>query len=119
MREKKNRKLKPKAIIILLVLIIIVCSALILIFKGKNNINKKFVGTWTTDGVTVYEFKKDGTGALKVSLGDYEFEYEIKDDKLYIDFKSTKAEDSEYTYEFKDEKLILTGKYGVFTFTKK
>ena len=119
MREKKNRKLKTKKILIFVFILIIIAVALILIFKQKNNINKKFVGTWTTDGVTVYEFKKDGTGALKVSLGEYEFEYEIKDDKLYIDFKSTKAEDSEYTYEFKDGKLILTGKYGVFTFTKK
>ena len=114
MREKRNRRLKTKKILILACIIIVVCVALIFIFNGKN----KFIGSWTTDGVTIYEFRKDNTGVLKVSLSDYDFKYEIKDDKLYIDFKNPKSEDSEYTYEFKDDKLILTGKYGVFTFKR-
>ena len=118
MREKKNRKIKFKKILILACIIIVVCVALIFLFKGKNKIENKFIGEWTTDGVTIYEFKKDNTGVLKVSLSDYDFTYEIKDDKLYIDFKNEKSEDSEYTYEFKEDKLILTGKYGVFTFKR-
>ena len=119
MREKRNRKLKIKNILILICVVVIVSFALILLFKGKSSTKNKFIGEWTTDGVTIYEFKKDNTGVLKVSLADYDFEYEIKDNILYIDFKSTKAEDSEYSYDFKDGKLILTGKYGTYTFIKK
>ena len=88
MREKRNRKLKIKKILILICLVIVVCLALVFLFKGKSRVENKFIGLWTTDGVTIYEFKKDNTGVLKVSLSDYEFEYEIKDNKLYIDFKN-------------------------------
>lgn len=107
-------KLKLKIKILILVLIVITIIGVIL-FITRN----KFVGTWTTDGVTVYKFNKDNTGYLIVPLSEYKFTYKIKKNKLYIDFENETSEDSEYEYTFNKEKMILKGKYGTFEFTKK
>ena len=118
MRERRHKRLKKKNIIIIICLIVVVSIVLIFIFKGKSSVKDKIIGEWTTDGVTIYEFKKDNTGLLKVSLSDYEFVYKIENNKLFIDFKNEKSEDSEYSYEFKYGELILNGKYGTFTFKR-
>ena len=109
-----------KKIIIILVIVLFIAVSLIIIFSKKENAPRnKLVGTWTTDGVTIYQFDKDNTGKLIVSLGEYEFTYKIDDDKLYIDFKNEESTDSEYTYVFEDNRLVLKGDNGIFTFIKK
>ena len=110
-----NKKRRIKKISLIIILIIIIAIILFIIFKKDKD---KLIGSWTTDGVTIYEFNNDNTGYLKVSLGKHEFTYKIEDDKLFIDFKNEKSTDSEYTYSFKDGKLILKGRNGTFTFTK-
>lgn len=112
----KKRKIKKKPIIILAIIIVLIVVSLVIIFRPNQN--NKLIGKWTTDNVTIYEFKKDYTGVLEVSLSKYEFTYEIKENTLYIDFKNPTSTDSEYTYSFKGDKLILKGKNGTFTFTK-
>ena len=100
--------------IIILVLIIAMPILIITLRKEKN----KFIGTWTTDGVTTYKFNKDKTGVLILPLSEYEFIYSLKDNTIFIDFDNAKSEDSKYDYSFKDGKLILENENGKFIFTK-
>ena len=103
-----------------MILIVIVIIAIIILLLGLNKTSKQsIIGTWTTDGVTIYKFNKNNTGSLIVSLKEYEFTYKINDDTLEIDFKNEKSEDSKYKYTFEDNKLILNGDNGKFTFIKK
>ena len=94
---------------------------LIYLIRDINNKEEtnSIIGEWTTDGVTIYEFNKDNTGKLKVSLGEYDFDYIIKEDKISIDFINEKSEDSEYTYTLNKDKLVLKGKNGTFNFKRK
>lgn len=112
----KKRKIKLKKKIIIFVVIILFILIFILY---KNNLSNKLIGTWTIDNNTTYEFKKNNTGKLIVSLSEYKFKYKIKNNKLYIDFENNKSNDSEYKYKFINNKLILSNENGIFTFTKK
>ena len=109
-----------KKIIIMLILIGILLIAIITLLLGLRKTPKtSIIGTWTTDGVTIYKFNKNNRGLLIVSLKEYEFRYKINNNTLEIDFENEKLEDSKYTYTFKDNKLILDGDNGKFTFIKK
>ena len=109
-----------KKIIIMLVLICLVIIAIIILLLGNKPSHKnKIVGSWTTDGITIYEFKKNNTGKLIVSLGEYPFTYKITDNTLEINFKDDKVTDSKFTYSIENGKLILNGDNGTFTFKKK
>ena len=113
----KKRKIKLKKKIIISVVIILFILVFILY---KNNLLNKLIGTWTIDNnTTTYEFKKNNTGKLIVSLSEYKFKYKIKNNKLYIDFENNKSNDSVYKYKFINNKLILSNENGIFTFTKK
>ena len=116
-----KRKLKVKSIVILLLIVLLIVVAVCLIFtlKPKDNIQNKLIGSWTTDGVTIYEFKEDGIGFLKTSLKEYQFTYTINNNKIFIDFKNEKSEDVEYTYTLEDDKLTLKSKNGLFNFVRK
>ena len=101
----------------LLIVVIFIFGFLIFRNKGKNTL----IGTWTTDGVTVYEFKKNNAGALVLPLSTYEFTYKVEENKLYIDFKNEKSTDSSYEYSFKNGQLILKGinkTTGTYTFKR-
>ncbi len=111
-------KKKTKRNLLILIFIIIVILVVLNLLPNKKGIDNKLLGTWTTDGVTKYKFDKDNTGALILPLNTYKFTYEIKGNKLSIDFENEKSEDSTFTYYFKDDKLILDGDNGKFTFTK-
>lgn len=116
-----KRKIKKKNIIIslcfVIFLVILFLSVhFILINKSKDS---KIIGTWTTDGNTIYEFKKGGIGTLILPLSKYKFAYEIEEDKISIDFENNELIDSEYTFSFDNNRLILKGSRGTFTFTKK
>ena len=113
---KKKIKLKKGPFIFVLIIVILL---IVIISKSVLSDKSKIVGTWTTDGITIYEFKKNNTGKLKVSLSEYVFKYKLKKNIIYIDFESDKIEDSNYNYSFKDKKLILKNEKGEFTFTKK
>ena len=112
---KKNRKFKLKKIAIILCFFVIIMLIIKVVFSDKA----KLVGTWTSDNITIYEFYKNNTGKLIVSLNEYDFNYKLKDKYLYIDFENEKSEDSKYSYLFKKKKLILMNEKGTFTFTKK
>ena len=109
-----------KKIIIMAILVVLALIALIIMLAGIKKLPKsQIVGTWTTDGVTIYKFNKDNTGELIVSLKNYPFTYKIKNDILEIDFENERSTDSKYTYSFEENKLILKGDNGTFTFIRK
>ena len=111
--------MKKKIIIMIILIVISLVTLIALIFGLKKSPKGNLIGTWTTDGVTIYEFNKNNTGKLIVSVGEYAFSYKIKDDTLEIDFENEKSTDSKYTYSFDNEKLILEGDNGTFTFVRK
>ena len=118
--KKVKRKTKKSVKILLLIVLVIIVIAICckFSFRGKESVKDTLIGKWTTDGNTVYQFDEDNTGALIVPLSNYEFSYKINGDKLSIDFKNEKSEDSTYTYSLKDGKLILKGKNGTFKFKR-
>ena len=102
-RKKKKRKL-PIFIFFILVIAIVVC-AIIYIPKIKEQskqakLKKQLLGSWTTDGYTVYEFYEEGEGALKIPMADYVFSYTIDENKVSIDFENEKSIDSDYEFSF-------------------
>ncbi|WP_312032808.1 DUF5640 domain-containing protein [Butyribacter intestini] len=53
-----------------------------------------------------------GSGAMLLTLADYDFTYEIKDNQLYIDFVNESAHDATYEFSVKGDTLILIGGEG-------
>ena len=113
-------------LLIVFILIAIIASTVIIIKmrKSSNKINFKensLTGSWTTDGITIYEFKDNGKGMLKLPLSEYEYSYKIDGNKLHIDFESEETTDSDYEYYFENDNLILKGFYrtrGTYIFHK-
>ena len=118
MREQRVKKKLKKNKILLIVLIAIVILSILISFKLINKNSNPLVGKWTTEKGTIYQFNKDYTGKLILSIGEYEYKYEIKDNKVFVDFVSEKSTDTEFSYKFEEDKLILENKNGIFTFTK-
>lgn len=113
-----KKKIKLKRSVYLYIMIVIVFSILLLcrfLFSAKT----KLIGTWTTDNITTYQFYRNNTGKLIVSLSEYTFKYNLKKNILYINFEDDKSEDSKYEYKFINKKLVLSNEKGTFTFTKK
>ncbi len=113
---RRRLKLKKGPIIVTIILIIVF---VIIINKMFFSNKSKLIGSWTTDNNTIYEFYKNNTGKLIVSLSEYDFKYSLKNNILYIDFINEKSEDTKYKYNFSNKKLVLKNKNGIFTFTKK
>lgn len=72
---KKKRKLKRSVWFCLFIVIII--FSIIILCKSLLSSKVKIIGTWTTDDVTTYEFYKNNTGKLVVSLSEYKFKYNL------------------------------------------
>ena len=132
---KNNRKKRNKLLLVIcmVIAVILFVSIVIFIVRLKENINKQniqseniqqeqaLIGVWTTDGVTVYEFKENGNGILKLPLSEYKFTYKIEENNLFINFESKETRDSNYEYFFEKENLILKGIKGTtgnYTFYK-
>ena len=115
---KKRRRRKDeqkKKMIIIVVVVVIIIIFLLGLFKGNKN---PLVGKWTTDKGTVYEFNKDKTGKLSIAIGEYEYKYEIKKDKVFVDFDGENSIDTEFTFKIENGSLILESSNGKFTFKK-
>ena len=59
------------------VLLIVIIVAIILIVKGCSGATDALAGTWDLDSNTTYEFDGKGSGAMLLTLADYDFTYEI------------------------------------------
>lgn len=53
---------------------------------------------------------------MLLTLADYDFTYEIKDNQLYIDFVNESAHDATYEFSVKVDTFILIG--GTYELTK-
>ena len=53
-----------------------------------------------------------GSGEMLLTLADYDFTYEIKDNQLYIDFVNESAHDATYEFSVKGDTLTLIGGEG-------
>ena len=113
-------KLKKRAIFGISIVLVIIAIAVIvlLVINRKPSISKVLLGSWSTPGGTIYTFKNDNTGFMKVPLNKYKFTYKIEDDKIVIDFEDKSAFDPVYEYTLDGEKLILKGDNGTFKFTR-
>lgn len=78
----------------------------------RNIAINALAGTWDLDSNTTYEFDGKGSGAMLLTLADYDFTYEIKDNQLYIDFVNESAHDATYEFSVKGDTLILIGGEG-------
>ena len=88
-------------------------AMLIAIALGIRSCSKPtIIGRWDLDGTTVYEFGKNGQGALILLNAEYEFSYVIEEDILRIDFADEAALDAEYTFVLEKNLLFWTGGPG-------
>lgn len=110
-----KRKIKKRNVLLILAIIIVIVFFIFKINSSKNII----IGTWKSDGGTIYEFKKNNHGVMKTFLSQYKFKYKIKDNILSIDFEDEKAIDTDYEYSCEKKKCIFKSDRGTFTFTKK
>lgn len=56
--------------------------------------------------------KAPSPSSENITLADYDFTYEIKDNQLYIDFVNESAHDATYEFSVKGDTLILIGGEG-------
>lgn len=69
----------------------------------------KLEGTWSYDDVTVYEFDGKGKGSLILPSSQYAFKYQLKKNKIHLDFESDRAKDSDYEYSVEGDQLTIKG----------
>lgn len=98
--------------IVSLLALLFVVLIIVLICKGCSGRTDALAGKWDFDGTTAYEFDGKGSGAMLLTLADYDFTYEIKDNQLYIDFVNESAHDATYEFSVKGDTLILIGDEG-------
>ena len=107
-----KRRKRQRAVIVSLLALLFVVLIIVLICKGCSGRTDALAGKWDFDGTTAYEFDGKGSGALLLTLADYDFTYEIKDNQLYIDFVNESAHDATYEFSVKGDTLILIGGEG-------
>ena len=113
-RRRRRKEVRIKRFICIAVIVILFITFLVCINSKRNPL----VGKWTTEKGTIYQFNKDYTGKLILSIGEYEYKYEIKGDKVYVDFTSESSNDTEFIFKVDNDKLVLENKNGTFNFTK-
>lgn len=77
--------------------------------EKEENIDEQLHGTWAADEYTSLKFDEDGQGSMLLPESEYEFRYVLKDDKLTLDFASSRAKDAEYTVSIDEDSMKLTG----------
>ena len=75
------------------------------------------LGTWTVDGYTSLAFYGDGKGAMLLPTASYDFHYTLSDDRLYLDFVSSRARDMCYTISLDTDTLQLSSGTGTKSVT--
>lgn len=116
--RKRNQKRQWMTLSLAAIVLIFVCA---LCLRGCVP-SSPVVGKWDMDGITSYEFKRNGKGSMILPSSQYRFGYEIEGDVLRIDFEYDGARDAEYLFTVTEDQLILDGgnsfTRGVFILTK-
>ena len=66
-----------------------------------------FVGTWTIDGTTTYQFEEDGRGALILPEHRYPFTYIVEADKLLLEFDNSSIGKAAFRFTAAGDALTL------------
>lgn len=116
LREQKRHQRRLWSIGIMLALSIVVVVIIAALPSSPLE------GKWDMDGVTSYEFHRNGKGAMVLPSAEYEFAYTVKDNILYIDFDYDGAKDAQYVFAVDGDKLSLDGgnttTQGTYVLTK-
>ena len=75
----------------------------------EESIDEQLIGTWAADEYTSLKFDEDGQGSMILPESEYEFRYVLEDNKLTLDFASSRAKDAEYTVSIDEDSMKLTG----------
>ena len=75
----------------------------------EESIDEQLLGTWAADEYTSLRFDEDGQGSMLLPESEYEFRYVLEDNKLTLDFASSRAKDAEYTVSIDEDSMKLTG----------
>ncbi len=74
----------------------------------EKSMGEQLLGIWAADDYTSLRFAKDGQGSMILPESEYEFQYTLEDDKLTLDFASSRAKDAEYTVDLTEDSMKLT-----------
>lgn len=113
-----KRKHKKKILLFGIIGIILIVVVLLFCFLSKDA-NSKFLGTWVSEGGTIYEFREKNEGVMKTFLSEYKYTYKVKGNILSIDFEEEKAVDTDYEYSCQKNKCSFKSDRGTFVFTKR
>ena len=123
-KEARKRRIRRRRIrngIAAAFALILIALCIVLLFQSCSA-DKRIVGTWDYDTITVYRFDKNGEGALLLPNESYTFAYSIEEDQLIIDFESENVTDHRYTFSINGGDLTLTAEESdgtVYVLTKK
>ncbi len=106
---RKRGKRKNRTPLLLAALAFILVTLVVFAVFLSSHDNNPIQGKWNMDGVTVYEFRDSGRGSLILPSAQYDFTYEISEDKLQIFFEYEGAKDAEYSFKIEDDILTLIG----------
>ena len=82
------------------------------IVKAEPTSKEELAGTWSADDITLLEFEENGNGRLILPEEEYVFTYTLKDDRLKLNFVSSKASDGTYIVSITHDNLELSGGQG-------
>lgn len=102
------KKAQKRRLTILALPVVVLIFIFILCLRGCKPSNP-VVGKWDMDGITSYEFKRNGKGSMILPSSEYQFTYEIAGEELRIDFEYEGARDAEYLFTVTEDQLILDG----------
>lgn len=74
----------------------------------EKSMGEQLLGIWAADDYTSLRFAEDGQGSMILPESEYEFQYALEDDKLTLDFASSRAKDAEYTVDLTEDSMKLT-----------
>lgn len=99
--------MKKKILSLLAITLCVVLAALAFTACGESKSASPLVGSWESDEAAgvIYDFKDDGTGALKGEGYEMSFTYTVKDDTLTFVYTGS---DSEQTFNYKIENNVLS-----------
>ena len=108
-KRKREKRIRIRKILLILFFLLFIIFAILgisgLITQKKVEINQSsdtkvdnIIGLWDIDGVTKYQFKKDGKGIMILPNESYSFIYKVKENEITIDFDDMIAKDATYEY---------------------
>ncbi len=109
MKQNEKRRLLTLIYILSAVLLVLVFTALVLSGVKKEDPLK---GMWQNGETEIFQFNGLGKGSLLMDEDLSKFNYEIKEDRVRIDFVSDSMSDCIYTFEFEDDRLVLIDEQG-------